>query len=158
MKRDHRRRACSHTSPRPLPTMVTLHDTRFVECRWWNDGRTVKTVVTWRSSASMIPAPGSAQCACILTFTPESHGTSFAGRERAALWTRMHCAIQSRMDSVIREAMMHYSRIRLVLLFVGCSKSQQLGSVSQRWNCSDNCMRCHTETEVADQTCYLTQS
>ena len=40
-----------------LPTMVTLRDTRFVECRWWNDGRTVKTVVTWRSSASMIPAP-----------------------------------------------------------------------------------------------------
>ena len=26
----------------------------FVECRWWNDGW---TVVTWRSSASMIPAP-----------------------------------------------------------------------------------------------------
>ena len=25
------------------PTMVTLHDTRFVECRWWNDGWTVKT-------------------------------------------------------------------------------------------------------------------
>ena len=31
---------------------------RFVECRWWNDGRTVKTVVNWRSSASMIPTPG----------------------------------------------------------------------------------------------------
>ena len=41
-----------------LPTMVTLHDIRFVECRWWNDGWTVKTVVTRRSSASMIPAPG----------------------------------------------------------------------------------------------------
>ena len=27
-------------------SMVTLHDTRFVECRWWNDGWTVKTVVT----------------------------------------------------------------------------------------------------------------
>ena len=39
-------------------TMVTLHDTRFVECRWWNDGWTVKTVVTRRSPASMIPAPG----------------------------------------------------------------------------------------------------
>ena len=58
MKRYHRRRTCSHTSPRRSPPMVTLHDTRFVECRWWNDGRTVKTVVTWRSSASMIPAPG----------------------------------------------------------------------------------------------------
>ena len=38
------------------PTMVTLRDTQFVESRWWNDGWTVKTVVTWRSSASMIPA------------------------------------------------------------------------------------------------------
>ena len=45
------------TSPRRSPTMVTLHDTRFVECRWWTDGWTVKTIVTWRSSASMIPAP-----------------------------------------------------------------------------------------------------
>ena len=38
MKRYHRRRTCSHTSPRRSPTMVTLHDTGFVECRWWNDG------------------------------------------------------------------------------------------------------------------------
>ena len=37
-KRYHRWRRCSHTSPRRSPTMVTLHDTRFVECRWWNDG------------------------------------------------------------------------------------------------------------------------
>ena len=70
MKRHHRRRTYGHTSTRRSPTMVTLrdtvrrsptmvtlHDTRFVERRWWNDGWTVKTVVTWRSSASMIPAP-----------------------------------------------------------------------------------------------------
>ena len=42
MKCYHRRRACSHTSPRRSPTMVTFHDTRFVECRWWNDGWIVK--------------------------------------------------------------------------------------------------------------------
>ena len=60
MKRYHRRRTRSHTSPRS-PTMVALHDTCFVECRWWNDGWTVKIVVTWRSSASMIPAPGSSR-------------------------------------------------------------------------------------------------
>ena len=58
MKRCHRRRTCSHTSPRRSPTMVTLHDTRFVGCRWWNDGWIVKTIVTGRSSASIIPAPG----------------------------------------------------------------------------------------------------
>ena len=49
MKRYHRRRTCSHTSPRRSPAMVALHDTRFVECRWWNDGWTVKPVVTCRS-------------------------------------------------------------------------------------------------------------
>ena len=31
-------------------SMVTLPDTRFVECRWWNDDWTVKTVVNWQSS------------------------------------------------------------------------------------------------------------
>ena len=46
MKRYHRRRTCSHTSPRRSPTMVTLRDSRFVECRWWNDGWTVKAAVT----------------------------------------------------------------------------------------------------------------
>ena len=43
MKRYHHRRTCSHTSPLRSPTMVTLHDTRFVESRWWNDGWTGKT-------------------------------------------------------------------------------------------------------------------
>ena len=57
LKRYHRRRTCSHTSPRRSPSMVTLHDTGFAQCRWWNDGWTVKTVVTCRSSAFMIPAP-----------------------------------------------------------------------------------------------------
>ena len=49
-------KTCSHTSFRRSPTMVMLHDTRFVQCRKWNDGWTVKTIVTWRSSASMILA------------------------------------------------------------------------------------------------------
>ena len=33
-KRYHPRRTRSHTSPRRSPTMVTLDDARFVECRW----------------------------------------------------------------------------------------------------------------------------
>ena len=41
---------------------------------------------------------------------------------------------------------------------VGCLTSQQHASVSQGQICSDNCTCCHTETEVADQTFYLTQS
>ena len=57
MKRYHCQWTCSHPSPCRSPTIVTLHDTWFVKCRWWNDGWTVKTVITRRSSASMIPAP-----------------------------------------------------------------------------------------------------
>ena len=34
--------------------MVTLHDTRFVECRWWNDGWTVKTVVGLHDTGPML--------------------------------------------------------------------------------------------------------
>ena len=41
---------------------------------------------------------------------------------------------------------------------VGCLTSQQHASESQGWICSDNFTCCHTETEVADPTFYLTQS
>ena len=41
-------------------------------------------------------------------------------------------------------------------LLVGCLTSQQ--HVSPGRVCSDNCMCCHTDTEVADPTFYLTQS
>ena len=46
----------------------------------------------------------------------------------------------------------------LVGLSVGCLTSQQQASVSQGRIGSDNCTCCHTETEVADPTFYLTQS
>ena len=45
-----------------------------------------------------------------------------------------------------------------VALCVGCLSSQQSASVSHGRVCSDNCTCCHTEIEVANQTCYLTQS
>ena len=45
-----------------------------------------------------------------------------------------------------------------IYLLVGCLTSQQHASVSQGRICSDNCTCCHTETEVAHQTFYLTQS
>ena len=62
MKRCHRQRTCSHSSPRRSSTMVTLHDTRFVECRWWNDGWTVKdcrhlTVVGLRDTGPWVQFP-----------------------------------------------------------------------------------------------------
>ena len=45
-----------------------------------------------------------------------------------------------------------------VCLLVGCLTSKQQASVSQGRICSDNFTCCHTETEVADPTFYLTQS
>ena len=45
-----------------------------------------------------------------------------------------------------------------VYLLVSCLTSQQHASVSQGRICLDNCTCCDTETEVADQTFYLTQS
>ena len=43
-------------------------------------------------------------------------------------------------------------------LFVGGLTSQQHASIFQGRICSGNFTCCHTETEVADQTFYLTQS
>ena len=54
--------------------------------------------------------------------------------------------------------LLSYSRMGMMLLFVGCLTSQQQASVSQGRICSDNFTCCHTEIEVADQTFYLTQS
>ena len=46
----------------------------------------------------------------------------------------------------------------IICLLVGCLTSQQHACISQGRICSDNFMRSHTETNVADQTFYLTQS
>ena len=43
----------------------------------------------------------------------------------------------------------------VLLLYIGCFTSKQLTSVSQGQNCSDNCLCCHTEREVANQIFYL---
>ena len=45
-KRYHRRRTTRWGVTARSPTMATLHDGQFVECRWWNEGWAVKTVVT----------------------------------------------------------------------------------------------------------------
>ena len=42
-------------------------------------------------------------------------------------------------------------------LLVGCLTSQQHARVSQGRICSDSCTCCHTEKEVADQTCCFIQ-
>ena len=43
-------------------------------------------------------------------------------------------------------------------LFTGCLPCQQRVTVSQRQNCADTYTCCHTETEVAGQTCYINWS
>ena len=48
--------------------------------------------------------------------------------------------------------------LRLVGWLFGCLTSQQHAGVSQGQICSDNCMCCHSEIEIADQTFHLTQS
>ena len=62
------------------PTMITLHYTRFVECQWWNDCWTVKTVVTLRSSASMIPTPGEVLRGCKVVQVRICSGEILRGR------------------------------------------------------------------------------
>ena len=58
----------------------------------------------------------------------------------------------------------HYSDLQhecettKVCLFGGCLTSQQRASVSEVRICTDNFTCCHTETEVANQTFYLTGS
>ena len=49
-------------------------------------------------------------------------------------------------------------RKQVCLFVVCCLTSQQHASVSQGRICSDKFTCCHTETEVTDQTFYLTQS
>ena len=70
MKCYHCRRTTRWGVTTRSPTTVTLYDTRFFECRWWNDGWTVKTGVTWRSSASMVPAPEPTDAFCVLPSGP----------------------------------------------------------------------------------------
>ena len=45
----------------------------------------------------------------------------------------------------------------MVVVVVACSASHQHARVSQGRVCPDNCTRCQTEIQVANQTCYLTQ-
>ena len=78
MKRYIRRRTTRWGVTARSPTMVTLHDSRFVKCRWWIDGWTVKTVVTWRSSASLIPAPGHRPGERALVWRPKYWFDSFS--------------------------------------------------------------------------------
>ena len=54
---------------------------------------------------------------------------------------------------------LHSSRLFvLVCLLVACLPSEQRAGVCQGRICLDNCTCCHTEEEIADETCCLTRS
>ena len=73
----------------------------------------------------------------------------------AAPW-RQHATYPTVLSSVVN-ARRRRAR-EMFCLLVGCLTSQQHASVSQGRICTDNFTCCHTETEVADPTFYLTQS
>ena len=50
------------------------------------------------------------------------------------------------------------TRLTLTGCFLACLMSKQHARVSQGQICSNSCTCCHTEKEVADPSCYLTQS
>ena len=155
---------------------LTLHDTRFVECRWWNDGWTVKTVVNWRSSASMMPAPNP-QGSYLLSYIPYQIHSREATRI-SSLWdahrkieppTLHHAGQRAQHTTVPKHTPIALSASRqhgvsvspitaVCLLFVACLMSQQHASITQGRIWSDNFTCCHTGIEVADHTFYVTQS
>ena len=75
-------------------------------------------------------------------------------------------AFQILLDTVNAEGVCHFSSwcapqskpSNKVCWLVACLTSQQQASVSQGRICTDSFTCCHTETEVADPTIYLTQS
>ena len=77
---------------------------------------------------------------------------------------KQHISPQTERKPTRRHCRHRTDRKRLTCLLgqvgwlVGCLTSQQHASVSQGRICSDNFTCCHTETEVADPTFYLTQS
>ena len=102
------------------PTMVTLRDTQFVECRWWNDGWTVKTVVTSRSSsASVAPAPAVTshppfmRPACLPVCLAPSATSSADSGVKQLLDESLHparCTCSSSCDKTARRASGHNMR------------------------------------------------
>ena len=84
------------------------------------------------SSRGMVPAPFA--------------GTSSNPQTTTTL---PRCPLQSRWPG-------QFQGLKPVCLLVACLTSQQQASVSQGRICSDNYTCCHTETEAADPTFYLT--
>ena len=85
-------------------------------------------------------------CLLIYSSTPH-HRVSVRNEFFGRSWMTMVVAVAVAVVVVV---------VRFVCLLVGYLTSQQHARVSQGRICTDNFTCCHTETEVADQTFYLT--
>ena len=84
-----------------------------------------------------------------------SYNCDFEGSWSSKLISKCKPMLKSRKNHIQRVLSHKFDK---VCLLVGCLTSQQQASVSQGRICSDNLTCCHTETEVANPTFYLTQS
>ena len=128
MKSYHRRQTTRLGVTARSPTMVKLHDTQFVQCRWWNDGWTVKTVVTW-SSTSTIPAPE------VRTFCPRmsiqrslSHMT--VGAYTPSPWLKRSWLVNMLLLTLFRNN--YINTLRCLLMFFSCHTGPRHADVQER--------------------------
>ena len=98
---------------------------------------------------SLLATPCSSECALTTLWAAEA--SELPGLKWKEVWTTFVSK-----KSVCLQCFC--TRLGLSCWDVGCLTSQQQASVSQGQVCSDNFTCCHTETEVADPTFYLTQS
>ena len=97
---------------------------------------------------------------CLFLSLPQEQTKYFSGTMNLnhGLLHWLHLAFEVACKRGQPRSPKHWLPKARVCLLVGCLTSQQHVSVSQRRICSDNFTCCHTETEVADPTFYLTQS
>ena len=101
------------------------------------------------------------QCCHLLGVTPDFNTGHPVLSHRSILtshYVALSLTLWRQASSRVATAEPYFWQWCVTCLLVGCLTSQQQASVSQGRICSDNFTCCHTETDVADQTFYLTQS
>ena len=96
---------------------------------------------------------------CALAISYWSYIHSLSHTPLSSLSLPGHIALSQQPNSIggLVERRPHRERWARVGWLLACLTSQQHASVPRGRICTDNCMCCHTEIEVADQTLHLTQ-
>ena len=102
---------------------------------------------------------------CVGPVVDEEAKVMVEGQHGAQFFQRLHAMVSCHFTHLDTERTENVSflfylesvTVELVM-FVGCLTFQRHASVSLGQIYLDNCMCCHTETEVAGQTFYLSQS